>query len=132
MKLENILSEIMERVNEYKNESFSLKKERIQTIRDELSSLNVVLANINADLYEEALGAEFERKINVAKQAELILKEKRAKSSTEADKKALIECEPYFRREKEANAANNKAKLIRETVNGVLHSIASRLNIDQA
>lgn len=129
MDLSIVLSEIHDKVADYKVRSLHMKKEELQKLRDELSALNTTLAYMNADFYEDSLASEFKRKIEVAKAAERLLFEKKAKSSAEAERKALIECEPFYIDERTASSANTRCKLIKEQVNTVINSIASRLHI---
>ena len=129
MDLNTLLNVILALVEKYNTLSFSMTREELQRIRDELSALNVTLANLNADYYEDAAQAEFLRKIGVAKKAEELQKDRKAASSTRADKMAMIECEHLFINEIAADATNTRCRLIREQKNKVVNAIASRLHI---
>ena len=49
MDLNTLLNVILALVEKYNTLSFSMTREELQRIRDELSALNVTLANLNAD-----------------------------------------------------------------------------------
>ena len=116
MELKDVLFEIRKKIDEYNTTSLHLTRTEIQKYRDELSHLNATLSY-------------FKRKLGVAKKAEELLKSKQAKSSTHADRMAIIACEQLYEDEAISDSANTRCKLIREQVSGVLNSIASRMNI---
>jgi len=129
MDLKTVLSEIHKKIEEYNATALHLTRADIQKYRDELSHLNATLSYFNADFYEDYVKAVFKRKLGVAKKAEELLKSKQAKSSTHADRMAIIACEQLYEDEAISDSANTRCKLIREQVSGVLNSIASRMNI---
>ena len=123
----SLLHEIVTKVENYNLVCGSAEKKEIQKIRDELSALSVTLAVYHADYHEMSIGDTMRRKINEAKEVEKLLSSGEVKALGRAELKAKVNVEKYYEQEVSSEGLTVRSKFIREQVNQVLHSIASRI-----
>lgn len=128
MDFSTLLNEIMTLVNDYKSTASTLSRKDVQEYRDNLASLSVTLAVYAADFYEDAIGAEIKRKIAVARETDSLLEE--VKTISKAEIRAMVTCEQFFLTEASCQSLHNRAKFVREQINHVLNSMASRMQTD--
>jgi len=131
MTFTELLSEILDKIDEYNHRGFDMDKKELQKVRDELSCLSTTLANFSADFFDDVIEATFNKKILTAKHSQKLIDDKEEKTSAASERRAFIINEAYYRDEVDAEKLLNRSKVILHNAEKVINSIASRLNIDK-
>jgi hypothetical protein len=121
------LKKITDIVIIYTNESERMKYEDIVRLRDEASGYKYFLAGALGNVKKKYNIASFIRDVRFNRQKQAIMK--RGASGVEAEAVAKNETANEKRKEKSLEAEAYQAELLLDSLDGVLHAMASRLKM---